>query len=65
MGLPNGRTVVDKNAARFSDDILKIEISGPDQHQFSVVDVPGLFRSKCHSRSPLMTTVIVRQWPQC
>jgi hypothetical protein len=27
--------------------------------------VPGLFRSKCHSRSPLMTTVIVRQWPQC
>jgi hypothetical protein len=31
---------------RFSDDILKIELSGPDHHHLSVVDVPGLFHSK-------------------
>lgn len=30
----------------FSDDVLKIELSGPDYEHFSVVDLPGLFRSK-------------------
>ncbi|KAL8945457.1 MAG: hypothetical protein Q9211_000022 [Gyalolechia sp. 1 TL-2023] len=28
----------------FSDDVLKIEVSGPDQQHLSVVDVPGIFR---------------------
>ncbi|KAL8951732.1 MAG: hypothetical protein Q9222_002311 [Ikaeria aurantiellina] len=28
----------------FSDDILKIEVAGPDQQHLSVVDVPGIFR---------------------
>ncbi|KAF1809570.1 hypothetical protein P152DRAFT_152974 [Eremomyces bilateralis CBS 781.70] len=28
----------------FSDDVLCIEIYGPDQEHFSVVDVPGIFR---------------------
>lgn len=28
----------------FSDDVLKIEICGPDQQHLSVVDVPGIFR---------------------
>ncbi|KAI4175456.1 MAG: hypothetical protein LQ343_001656 [Gyalolechia ehrenbergii] len=29
----------------FSDDVLKIEVSGPDQQHLSVVDVPGIFRA--------------------
>lgn len=29
----------------FSDDVLKIEISGPDRSHFSILDVPGVFRS--------------------
>jgi GTPase SAR1 family protein len=28
----------------FSEDILKIEINGPDQEHFTVIDVPGIFR---------------------
>lgn len=28
----------------FSKDILEIEISGPDQDHYSVIDVPGIFR---------------------
>lgn len=28
----------------FSDDVLKIEVSGPDQQHLSVIDVPGIFR---------------------
>ena len=28
----------------FSDDVLRLEITGPEQEHFSVVDVPGIFR---------------------
>jgi hypothetical protein len=47
MGLPNSDNQnIENLSKRFSDDILRIEISGPDQHNLSVVDVPGLFHSK-------------------
>ena len=29
----------------FSDDILKIEMSGPERSYFSILDVPGIFQS--------------------
>ena len=29
----------------FSQDVLKIEISGPDRSYFSILDVPGVFQS--------------------
>ena len=29
----------------FSNDVLKIEISGPTRSHFSIVDVPGIFQS--------------------
>ncbi|TGZ78914.1 hypothetical protein EX30DRAFT_397439 [Ascodesmis nigricans] len=48
MGLPQpGETTENilPSTARFSDDVLKIDISGPDQPLFSVVDVPGLFQT--------------------
>ncbi|KKZ63199.1 dynamin GTPase [[Emmonsia] crescens] len=32
--------------AAFSDDILKVEISGPDKPELSLVDLPGLYRAK-------------------
>ncbi|KAI8935610.1 hypothetical protein NX059_008173 [Plenodomus lindquistii] len=46
MGLPgpNAKDLEDLDK-RFSDDILKIELSGPDHHHLSVVDVPGLFHN--------------------
>lgn len=31
---------------QFSDDILKIELLGPQHQHLSVFDVPGLFHSK-------------------
>jgi hypothetical protein len=36
--------MIEEAGATFSDDVLRIEISGPDQEHFSVVDVPGIFR---------------------
>lgn len=46
MGIPGPSTTnLEDLDKRFSDDILKIELSGPDHEHLSVVDVPGLFHS--------------------
>lgn len=29
----------------FAEDVLKIEISGPNRSHFSILDVPGVFQS--------------------
>lgn len=44
MGLPRpGQECPVGSEARFSDDVLRIELCGPSRLHFSVVDVPGLF----------------------
>lgn len=43
----------DDDAITFSEDILKIEINGPDQPGLTVIDVPGIFRAP----TPGLTTV--------
>lgn len=40
MGLDSS----DPNSKTFSDDVLKIEVCGPDQEHLSVIDVPGIFK---------------------
>lgn len=35
----------DTGVLTFSEDILKIEINGPDQPALTVIDVPGIFRT--------------------
>ena len=42
MGL--GGTDKKGDRGTFSEDVLRLEICGPDQEHFSVVDVPGIFR---------------------
>ncbi|KAI1207487.1 interferon-induced GTP-binding protein Mx2 [Annulohypoxylon truncatum] len=37
-------SMFDEGIGAFSQDILKIEISGPDQTHLTVIDVPGIFR---------------------
>lgn len=34
----------ESNLHTFSEDILKIEMTGPDQEHFTVIDIPGIFR---------------------
>jgi hypothetical protein len=46
MGLPGPNNDIENLEKRFSDDILKIELSGPHHTNLSVVDVEGLFHSK-------------------
>ncbi|KAF4547218.1 Dynamin-like protein 1 [Elsinoe fawcettii] len=46
MGLPSSQEAdVESLPKRFSDDVLRIELSGPDHHHLSIVDVPGLFHN--------------------
>ncbi|KAK2758928.1 interferon-induced GTP-binding protein Mx1 [Colletotrichum kahawae] len=44
MGIRMGAEEKDVGSSAFSQDILKIEISGPDQQHLTVIDVPGIFR---------------------
>ncbi|KAK3486055.1 P-loop containing nucleoside triphosphate hydrolase protein [Neurospora hispaniola] len=44
MGIRAGDNKDDMSLPMFSDDILKVEISGPDQPHLTVIDVPGLFQ---------------------
>ena len=52
MGI--GQTDSSGNKKTFSDDVLKIEISGPNQEHLSVIDVPGIFKKS----TPGMTTKV-------
>ncbi|KAH6954849.1 P-loop containing nucleoside triphosphate hydrolase protein [Fusarium avenaceum] len=37
--------ITDGNGAVFSEDVLKIEIHGPDEDYLTIIDVPGIFRA--------------------
>ena len=39
------KTEPGKGDRNFSDDVLKIEKSGPERSYFSILDVPGIFQS--------------------
>ncbi|EXJ75418.1 uncharacterized protein A1O5_02114 [Cladophialophora psammophila CBS 110553] len=46
MGLPRaGAADLENLERRFSDNVLKVELAGPEHHHLSVVDVPGLFHN--------------------
>ncbi|KAL8646162.1 MAG: hypothetical protein Q9226_006989 [Calogaya cf. arnoldii] len=36
---------IDENAKRFSEDVLRVELSGPHQPHLTLVDLPGVFHS--------------------
>lgn len=45
MGLSSIDHVEGKRAPTVARDVLRLEISGPDQEHLSVIDVPGIFKS--------------------
>lgn len=44
----------------FSNDVLKIEICGPDQEHYSVIDVPGIFRNTTSGTTTKADMAMVR-----
>ena len=46
MGVSKSGSEDGEDKPSFSDDILKVEICGPEEQYLSVIDVPGIFRKK-------------------
>ncbi|SMY28870.1 unnamed protein product [Zymoseptoria tritici ST99CH_1A5] len=44
----------------FSNDVLRLEISGPDQEHLSVIDVPGIFKSTTEGVTTKADIALVR-----
>jgi len=45
MGIPPPGSSLKPGQSAFSDDVLMIELCGPDKTHLSVIDVPGIFRT--------------------
>lgn len=45
MGVPGPKEEFGKNKRRFSDDVFKVELSGPSRQNLSIIDIPGIFRN--------------------
>ncbi|KAF7918397.1 uncharacterized protein EAE97_011852 [Botrytis byssoidea] len=61
MGLPYPGKQRDNNMDSFSHNILKIELSGPEYENFSVVDLPGLFRKPTPGQTSKEDMALVRE----
>ena len=60
MGLGEQQNAAGK--ATFSEDVLKLEVSGPNQEHFSVVNVPGIFRKQQKESLPKQICRWSRPW---
>lgn len=54
MGIHAGRRSTSVN---FVSNVLKIELSGPNRSQFSIVDLPGIFTSDHHTSDTEMKAI--------
>ena len=45
MGVTGPNKKHEEGKKSFSDDVLKIDYSGPDHENLSIIDVPGIFRN--------------------
>jgi len=43
---------LDDNAGTFTDDVLRVDISGPSQPHLTIVDLPGLIHTHGRSQTP-------------
>lgn len=45
MGIPEPGQPLRTNDSTFSEDLLSIELCGPDKQNLSIIDIPGIFRT--------------------
>ncbi|KAG0645619.1 Interferon-inducible Mx [Hyphodiscus hymeniophilus] len=45
MGIPGPGETLGSSQSTFSDDMLSIELCGPDKQNLSILDIPGIFRT--------------------
>ncbi|CAI7668611.1 unnamed protein product [Penicillium discolor] len=55
-----GLSSTDPSSMGFSDDILKVEISGPDKPELTLVDLPGLYYSSSNEQNEQGMEIVQR-----
>jgi len=45
MGVTGPGEPLSAGKSTFSEDVFKIELSGPDRENLSIIDIPGIFRA--------------------
>lgn len=45
MGIPSSGEILAPGQSTFTEDVLKIELCGPQRQHLSVIDIPGIFRA--------------------
>jgi hypothetical protein len=64
MGLSDWRDASKASESLFSNDILRIEISGRDEQHLSVIDVPGIFKNTTEGLTTKADIALVRNMVQ-
>lgn len=60
MGIPAPGQSLAPEQSTFSNDILKIELSGPSREHLSIIDVPGIFRTPTRGITTKEDIILVR-----
>ncbi|CAI7566369.1 unnamed protein product [Penicillium palitans] len=55
-----GLSSTDPSSTGFSDDVLKVEISGPDKPELTLVDLPGLYYSSSNEQNEQGMEIVQR-----
>jgi GTPase SAR1 family protein len=64
MGLSSQQERFANTGSTFSNDVLRLEISGPDEEHLSVIDVPGIFKNTTSGFTTKADIALVRNMVQ-
>lgn len=61
MGIPGPGQPLEMSHSTFSDDLLSIELCGPDKQNLSIIDIPGIFRTPTEGVTTVEDMALVRR----
>jgi hypothetical protein len=61
MGIPGPGQPLETSQSTFSDDLLSIELCGPDKQNLSIIDIPGIFRTPTEGVTTVNDMELVRR----
>lgn len=61
MGIPGPGQPLESSQSTFSDDLLSIELCGPDKQNLSIIDIPGIFRTPTEGVTTVNDMALVRR----
>ncbi|EPE34263.1 P-loop containing nucleoside triphosphate hydrolase [Glarea lozoyensis ATCC 20868] len=61
MEIPSPGQPLETSHSTFSDDLLSIELCGPDKQNLSIIDIPGIFRTPTEGVTTVQDMALVRR----